>query len=559
MLADVLLLACLAVPQGPAPVVINELVSDDTTADDREFVELYNRSTQAVDISGWTVRAESNVAVIGTYVVPPSTVLPAGGFWVMGTASVPNVNQVIGTTGLFHDELGAATLRDVQGNIVDTVAYEVNKNLGAVPPLNPSLIEGAGVWGNFRSEDPVPTSLSRMLDGFDTNNNGRDFWLMALTPGTTNNQAPRVPYGNVFDAGTVDTEVLEFVGSFRRPYHVDPTQRSIWNPNAVPASPQGGLAMAVWDIAGGGNSTALVAAPVRDAVFEAYVYFDAALKPSGENETWSIGLQGTTCTFFNTPDPGRTLGFTANGNTGVSLTYQVTSSAATLFLVDHNDGGADWTVLGSVTVQQGVNDGWRRLRLEVSGDRAEAFFGGTPGRGDGARMGGRIATPGIGSLYVGFREAVASLGDHPVRIDALTVRLGAAALETIGTAVATTAGTPQLDARGLPTIGWAGFGLDLQGLVPSSTTFLALGATRLGTPIDLALFGGQAGSFLYVSPDLVVGVPTDAQGKAALNLPIPYDPTLVGRSLFWQDLDPDPALVVPLKLGNSAALRTEFR
>src|SRR5688572_2143196 len=159
MLAHLLLLASFTVPQGPAPVVINEIVTDDTTTDDREFVELYNRSPQPVDISGWTVRAENNVAVIGTYVVPANTILQSGAFWVMGTAMVPNVHQVIGTTGLFHDELGAATLRDTQSVIVDTVAYETNKNLGAVPPLNPSLFEGPGVWGNFRSEDPVPTSL----------------------------------------------------------------------------------------------------------------------------------------------------------------------------------------------------------------------------------------------------------------------------------------------------------------------------------------------------------------------------------------------------------------
>ena len=42
-------------------VVINEFSYDDSSTDDAEFVELYNASGVAVDISGWQLRASNTV------------------------------------------------------------------------------------------------------------------------------------------------------------------------------------------------------------------------------------------------------------------------------------------------------------------------------------------------------------------------------------------------------------------------------------------------------------------------------------------------------------------
>jgi hypothetical protein len=559
-----LLLATVAFAQSQAPVVINEFAYDDTQANDvREFVELYNRTSQPVDVSGWILECVNGTTrtVHGTYTIPANTVLAPGAFWVMGTAIVPNVNQVLGTTNLFYNEVSALTLYTPARTVVDTLYYESNKLVvgGQWTPWAPNLVEGQGVWGNNQSVDAYPTSCQRLLDGFDTNDNGRDFRLIALTPGTTNNVTAPMQYVNLFDQLAPDSPVAGFSGSFRPPYAVNPTLVTTWNPKAVAASPQGGNAMVVWDIAGGGNSVMFDSAPALDGVFEAYVYFDATLKTGNDhNETWSIGFQGTTCTFFNTPDPSRAFGFAANGNTGVSLTYQISQTSSTLYLIDHNNGGIDWTVLGSLLIQPNVNDGWRRLRLEVKGDRVNAFLGGTFSCGDGAWLGGRLKQPGIGGFYIGFRENVVSLGDHPFLCDQMTLRLGQAEIGTIGQAVATTVGTPTLDFNGLPTIGFSGFQAQLSGLVPARTTLLLLGTSQLVPPLDLSLLGGQQGSFLHLLPVITASLPTDAQGRTTLTLPIPCNPTWAGVSLYWQNFDFDPALAVPLKLGNSVALKTTF-
>ena len=66
--------------------------------DTREFVELYNAGGSAVDISGWTLTSKQigsnfNLAAgTKTYTIPASQSIPAGGFYVIGAAGVPNVN-----------------------------------------------------------------------------------------------------------------------------------------------------------------------------------------------------------------------------------------------------------------------------------------------------------------------------------------------------------------------------------------------------------------------------------------------------------------------------------
>ena len=103
MLLTLTALAAFA-PQGPgggsstAPVVINELCYDDTGTDDKEFVELYNRSGSPVDISGWTLVGSDPVGPNTTYAIPAGTILAPGGYWVVGISTVPNVNQVVPVT-----------------------------------------------------------------------------------------------------------------------------------------------------------------------------------------------------------------------------------------------------------------------------------------------------------------------------------------------------------------------------------------------------------------------------------------------------------------------------
>ncbi|HKB16871.1 MAG TPA: lamin tail domain-containing protein, partial [Planctomycetota bacterium] len=300
-----------------APVVINEFAYDDSGVDDREFIELYNRSALPVDISGWVVDCGDPTACAGAcggapaclaannnadFTIPGApgsgtTVLAPGDYYVIGTAIVPGVDQIFapGAAGIIENSEEWISLVDPLGSIVDTVSYEANL-LEACFPLA-TRAEGPGIYGNLTMGDLVAPafgrlSWSRMSDGFDTNNNGRDFAQMPASPGATNNLASILPYAANFDAAGLGTEPVEWEGSFVNPRVVNPTVADANNPNAIAASPQGGNALIFWDPTGGGNAGLLLTQSMERIDLECYVYLDAAPHAAAaiaQFETWTIG------------------------------------------------------------------------------------------------------------------------------------------------------------------------------------------------------------------------------------------------------------------------------
>lgn len=555
MLSTLLLLA-VACPQGQGNprVVINEFQYDDNSTDDYEFIELYNRTNAPVDISGWAVKATefdtgTNMPVLyATWTIPSGTTLPAGGFYVMGSPLVPNVNQQIGTTSIIRDEAGILVLEDNTSTIEDTVFKEANKGVWAGAP-----VEGPGLWGNHRSgrEDQLFSSWSRQTDGRDSNNNGRDFVNTTATPGTSNDRPVIRPYVDDFDAYTPGFPLPQWGGAFKEVRVIDPTVAANNNPNAIPASPQGGLATIAWDDLGGGNSNQLLDAVGDAFAIEAWVYFDATTVPAAELDAWSLGAQGTCESFYNLPDPDRVANRTANGNTGVAWTLLRTNTETALFLVDHNDGGTDWVVLGKIPIVAGTNDGWQRLRLQVRGNFVEGRFGGTYGGRDGTVIAGEIAG-GQGGVYIGYREVLTNNGQcRPLTMDRLSITTGNAAVDYFATASATTVGTPRAVPRGFPRIGDPGYRVDFVSLVPNAPCVLVLSNSRQIPPLPLSLFGGPPGATLSVSPSLVLNLAASPQGTTTVPLPIPAVNGFVGAIIDLQLLAVDPALPFPLPVGNT--------
>jgi hypothetical protein len=458
MLRRLALLAVLA-PALAGQVVINEVVYDDQSTDDREFIELYNAGPGAVDISGWTIENRDNagVSLMGVVAVPAGTILPPGGFYVFGNAGVPNVNQVIPINSLENDS-EICVLRDPMGNVMDSLAYENQQQLAFGVP-----VEGHGHWGAMVSNDAFPQSISRWFDGLDTNNNGRDFGLLPATPGTTNNLPSVLPLADSFDAYLVGAPVPGWGYSFVPPIVIDPTVLSPHNLAVIPASPQGGNAMTVIDPTGGGDIAILTTTPVSDVDLEAWVYMDTT-NAGIDYEAWTIGVRGTIDTFANwipplpstqcTPGsvvlgPANPAG--ASSVTGVCWNYTWANGMGLLRLIDAGGGGPDLKVLASIVVTPGVNDGWQRLRLNVAGDVIEANFGGIYGvPGSGTRVLALTGTTGVGSIYVGYRECV--LVNNPnIRgpvIDQLTIVPGTVPFSAFLTQPAGS-GSVQLDNRGL--------------------------------------------------------------------------------------------------------------
>jgi len=534
------------------PVVINEFVYDDTGVDNREFVELFNRTSLPVDLSGWQLAAADAQGANASYTIPASTLLLPGAYYVLGSPMVAGAHQIVGTTDLWENDTESLTLRDHLGRIVDTLVYESKRGL-----WNPVLAEGEGLWGELITTDGVASSWSRCPNGRDTDINGFDFWLLPATPGQSNAMYVSLPYARDFDSQPVGSAVSGWSSSFAAPHVVDPLVPGPYNPVAVPPSPQGGRVAVFGDDVQPGNANALTASVTPGQVFEAWVWFDASPAAPGAPRSWSLGF-GSTDGIYETPDPSGTLGLHGNGNTGVSWTYQVNGSTATLYLINHNDGG--WgataatpsTVAAQIAVVSGVNDGWQRLRLERVGATAWGSFGNaTAIASDPCCEGGFVCCQHWRLDWGQFDFLYAAAQASQVFVDDILVEGSTSGRSYSGVGTPTSVGIPGIAMGSPPTIGNAAFSVLASNLMPSSFSFFDISLS----PATITVPGAQAG-FSALSPDALVLMANSGSGTAAYTFSLPNNPAFVGVPICWQIIDVDTALPYPLPIANSKVLTT---
>jgi hypothetical protein len=277
-------------------------------------------------------------------------------------------------------------------------------------------------------------SIARYRDGLDTNVNGRDFGMAPVTPGTTNNLAEVATHAitDVDSLAVGDALRSDYYASFKLPRVIDPTVQSPLdgagdrlNPNAIPASPQGGKAIIAWDETGGGN---VAYSDEYSNKFKLYAYIDPTPIPnttntSTQSEATVYGIAGSSDVFFGTPNSadlltgqfgtGGNILSSANGSTGLGWLIQrrtsrsgtgVLSSAAVLQLIDFNDGGDgvladnDWQILEQIDLT-GAPAGWHVLGIDydpITGDIVATY--------DNNEYEHETITDLVGNFYVGYRE-----------------------------------------------------------------------------------------------------------------------------------------------------------
>ena len=430
--------ACDNYTYASGKVVINEVAYDffngagTDSLDNKEYVELYNADAQAVDISGWILRA-SDTAALGAdnnrdFFIPGfkgtgTTVLQPGELYVLTAQSVPvpvgvQFQLLTPDTNLWENENDAIELLD--GNLapVDTLIYELSTGPVAVSPA-----EG-GVWGPMGTVETTLLSVSRYVDGRDTDSNGRDFGMRPWTPGETNGKNVNTMTAYVppdLSSLGVGAAVPGLYGSFVAPMVIDPTVDTTMsgtnpiNPNVIPASPQGGTAIIAWDPSGGGNMAASQDLFSGGAGYDLWVYFDTSSITVAGAESSSFGIVGTTDYLHNWPDPDANLVgdvVTVNGNTGVAWVFNKNNAADNrkLFLVDAKAGcdsspGTNtpicWNVVQTIDMT-GVASGWYRLALsyDAATGNVTAIFD--------TQTFDFTTDPGlVGTFYVGYRESLA--------------------------------------------------------------------------------------------------------------------------------------------------------
>jgi hypothetical protein len=459
--------AWLCAGQTFGQITINEIVEDeqdfDSTndlADTREFVELYNAGASSVNIENWTI----GTVQLGTglpyasFTLPAGASIPAHGYYVIGQAGVPNVNFTPESGGaeLYPNRNTIFELRNPTATLVDAVGLEtfVGNELAAatqeqLDQMNVGQTAGpaarGGWWGQQESNNAdlsvpslpnLPLSIGRYKDGYDHNVNGRDFGILPATPGATNNlstvsahdvtNVDALPNGNVLRD--------DYYASFKLPRVITPGTVDTYNPNAIPASPQGGKAIIAWDETGGGNA---VFSDEYSNKFKIYAYIDPTpfnntTADSTRSEASIYGI-GTTDTFFGTPNSadlltgqpgtGGNITSSANGSTGVgwliqrrtSNTAGTQSSAAVLQLIDFNDGGdgvladADWIIKHQVNLT-GLSAGWHVLGVDYN-----PVTGAVVATYDGLTINFDTTADLVGNFYIGYREQLPGTGTPVAR------------------------------------------------------------------------------------------------------------------------------------------------
>lgn len=165
---------------GDPVLVINEVDYDQDGTDETEFIELKNAGAPFADLSRFTVELVngSNGSVYNSFGLPAQTLAP-GDFFVIcaNAATVSNCDlDVSPDTNLIQNGAPDAIALRRDGALVDSLSYE-----GDVV----GLAEGSGTG---LVDDPAFAfaGLSRVPDGFDTDQNNVDFSFVCITPGLGN-------------------------------------------------------------------------------------------------------------------------------------------------------------------------------------------------------------------------------------------------------------------------------------------------------------------------------------------------------------------------------------
>ncbi|MCU0856986.1 MAG: lamin tail domain-containing protein [Pontiellaceae bacterium] len=172
---------------GPAPyaktanIVINEVCPSTGGNDNAKYIELYNKGTNAVNLSGWRIGLQSKFENYDNYQVRLSGTIPAKGCFLIGTAEYNNLNlpdaNLVENTGLkarLSADNAAIGLRDPNGLKVDGVGYACAASFthDYVETTNKYLVNGF----------PNNQSLSRNASHTDSDHNANDFSLSAQSP-----------------------------------------------------------------------------------------------------------------------------------------------------------------------------------------------------------------------------------------------------------------------------------------------------------------------------------------------------------------------------------------
>ena len=172
------LTGCMAL-SSHASVVINEVDYDQPGTDSAEFIELFNPGSSIVSLKNYSIDLinGSNSSIYRNIDLSGFSI-DAGSYFVVcsNPSLVANCNySFTSSNGWFQNGAPDAVALYQSTNLLDALSYE-----GLFSPYT----EGDTLTIKDNNTDIV--SISRIIDGADSNNNALDFKLGCITPGSAN-------------------------------------------------------------------------------------------------------------------------------------------------------------------------------------------------------------------------------------------------------------------------------------------------------------------------------------------------------------------------------------
>jgi hypothetical protein len=178
--------------EGEEVVKINEFLpnpeGDDATF---EWVELFNNSSSDIDMEGWSLQWGTS-SYSNSFLIPEGAVIPANGYLLIGGEGVVGADVVASadediSMGAASSSGDALRLLHCGPGISDTVIYGPTSEEGIAENTDEWEEDDGAIAFSIAPKAVSGISISRRIDGVDTDISGEDFMIsVENTPGETN-------------------------------------------------------------------------------------------------------------------------------------------------------------------------------------------------------------------------------------------------------------------------------------------------------------------------------------------------------------------------------------
>ncbi|MCP4655453.1 MAG: hypothetical protein GY856_08545 [bacterium] len=169
-------------PREPPQLVINEIDYDQPSSDFAEFVEIKNVGGDSADLDGVVlelINGYGGGASVYKTVALPAVVLDPGEYYVVCSNAVTVFNCDLEALSSIQNGAPDAVALLFEGAILDTVSYQGDTGAPYTEGSGAGLKDSGATGEDYKG-------ISRLPDGYDSDQNAADFAAVCITPGGGN-------------------------------------------------------------------------------------------------------------------------------------------------------------------------------------------------------------------------------------------------------------------------------------------------------------------------------------------------------------------------------------